>query len=165
MGQLQHRARIVWRPATFTAVALALALGCAVSRGQRGDAAGEPAVTVRNLATPGAFEVEASGAAAELRYEVLVQRELNGVWTDVTTDLTLSDACGEPPAGGCVRVEPGHTLRPKPWNGMSCSSQCPAGCRANVYLGPGKFRFEVETCSRSRKYFGNPFTLGPYGKR
>lgn len=150
-----------WRTALLAFAAMAMALCCASSQ----DSAAGERVKVRNLAQLGAFEVENIGPEIQLAYDVTVQREQGGAWIGVTTDLTLSEKCDGRPAGGCMRLERGGKLRPKLWNGLSCGSQCAAGCRANVYLGPGRFRIGVTSCNRSRTYFGAAFTLPAYTKK
>src|ERR1700722_11296986 len=101
----------------------------------------EASVVVRNLAVPGAFEIENLGPAIELAPAVTIQRDSKGEWKDEVTDLKLAEKCGERAPAGCVPLAHGAKLRPLRWNGLTCGSQCAATCRANVYLGPGRFRF------------------------
>lgn len=119
----------------------------------------EVSVVVRNLSLPGAFEVENPGPDIELAWAVAVQRHAKGEWSDEVTDLSLIEKCGDTPPGRCVRLAHGARLRPVRWNGLTCGSQCPAACRANVYLGPGRFRFVVSSCDGKRKFQGPEFEL------
>jgi hypothetical protein len=139
------------------------ALSCANSPGQRAPDPGS--VVIRNLSQPGAFEIENSGPDTELAWAATVQRQQNGAWTDEVTDITLVERCGQTPAGSCVRLPRGARLRPVPWNGLTCGSQCAASCRANVYLGPGRFRLVLSDCDAKRKFYGPAFDLPPYEKR
>ena len=117
------------------------------------------AVLVRNLATPGAFEVENSGADIELARKVSIQRYANGKWSDEVTDTALIERCGPPAPSECFHLAHGARFRPVMWNGLTCGSQCPATCRANIYLGPGRFRFVVSTCDGKRTFAGPAFQL------
>jgi len=127
-------------------------------------AADDASVVVRNLSLPGAFEVENRGPDIELAWAVTVQRqlkgrELNGQWSDEVTDLTLSEKCEASPRAGCVPLPRGAKRAPVRWNGLTCGSQCAATCRANIYLGPGRFRFVVSSCDGKRKFFGAAFEM------
>lgn len=118
-------------------------------------------IVVTNLPQPGAVEIANHGPDVELSTKLLVQREYKGEWRDETTDCRLIERCGDSP-GACRRVVHNGILRPVPWNGLICASQCSAGCRANLYLGPGKFRFVVESCDGKSRAFGPPFEMpGP----
>src|SRR5271166_2106705 len=114
----------------------------------------EASVAVRNLSPPGAFEVTNRGPETELAWAVTIQRDLKGEWNDEVTDLTLVEKCGQSPPDGCVALPQGAKLRPVSWNGLTCGSQCAATCRANLYLGPGRFRFVVSSCDGKRKFRG-----------
>src|ERR1700684_1768403 len=78
----------------------------------------EASVVVRNLSQPGSFEVENRGPDIELAWEVTIQRELKGEWSDHVTDLTLIEKCGISPPAGCVPLPHGAKLRPVRWNGL-----------------------------------------------
>ncbi len=118
-------------------------------------------VTVRNLAKPGAFELDNPGPGVDLASRLAVEREVNGRWTAEVTDLTLIEKCGQPPPAACLHLPHGATLHPVPWNGLTCGSQCPATCRANIYLGPGRFRFVVSSCGGTQKFPGPAFEMPP----
>jgi len=119
----------------------------------------EASVVVRNLSLPGAFEVENRGPDIELASAVTIQRNLKGEWIDQVTDLTLVEKCGQTASGGCSPLSQGAKIRPVRWNGLTCGSQCAATCRANLYLGPGRFRFVLSSCDRKRKFPGAAFEM------
>ena len=159
---------VPWMSLAWCVSALLIAASCGNSTGQRvADPAAESrdGIVVRNLDRAGAFEVRNSGPDTELALEVTVQQQQNAEWSDAVTDLTLIEKCGETPAGNHVLLRHGATLRPAPWNGLSCGSQCPASCRANVYLGPGRFRFVVSTSGGRRRFYGPSFDLPAYEQR
>lgn len=149
-----------FRRTTTLRVRSAIAWGFPLALGAMLLAAADDApVVVRNLSLPGAFEVENRGPDIELAWAVTVQRELNGQWSDEVTDLTLSQKCEASPRAGCVPLPHGAKLAPVRWNGLTCGSQCAATCRANIYLGPGRFRFVVSSCDGKRKFFGAAFEM------
>jgi hypothetical protein len=116
-------------------------------------------VSVRNLTPLGAFEVvnESDGEVSLSPY-VQVQRLFNGTWQDAFTDMKLQiTGTYETPA--CVTLHSGERLRPPPWNGFSCASQGVGGCRANVMLPPGVFRFLIASCSGDWRIVGPAFTM------
>ena len=145
------------RSALFWALPMMALLSCAGS-------AEQATVVVRNLSPAGAFEVENQGLDIELAWTVTVQRYADGHWTDEVTDLALAEECGQAPESGCVRLTHSAKIRPKRWNGLTCGSQCPAPCRANVYLGPGRFRFVVSSCDRRQRFVGPPFAMPAQGE-
>jgi hypothetical protein len=49
-------------------------------------------------------------------------------------------------------------LRPVPWSGMSCSSQCNGNCDRNYPLF-GRFRFVVVSCDGATRFEGPVFEL------
>jgi hypothetical protein len=124
----------------------------------------EVTVLVRNLSRPGSFEVENLGPDIELAWAVAVHRHLQGEWSDEVTDLTLIQKCGQTPPAGCVPLAHGAKLRPVRWNGLTCGSQCAATCRANLYLGPGQFRFVVSSCDGKHKFPGPAFEMPAHDK-
>ncbi len=115
---------------------------------------------VRNLESPGAFEVVNRGGAMDLAWEVEVEKAVDGEWRPIVVEqLELVERCGESKNSPCRTLEKGAVLRPVPWTGYSCSSQCNEACRANVYYGPGRFRFVVWDCPKRQRFEGPPFEL------
>jgi hypothetical protein len=124
----------------------------------------QASVVVRNLSLPGEFEVENRGPDIELAWAVTIQRDLKGEWSNEVTDLTLIGKCGQSLPAGCAPLLQGAKIRPVRWNGLTCGSQCAATCRANVYLGPGRFRFVVSSCDGKHKFPGPAFEMHSHGK-
>ncbi len=119
-----------------------------------------PSVQVLNGARPGSLEIRGTGAV-DLAPELRVERQRSDGVFEPVRNLDLSSmrvvaACGQP-AGTCVRVD-GRGLRPPPWSGMSCASQCNRTCDKNVRL-QGRFRFVVTSCDGRARYEGPVFRL------
>lgn len=130
------------------------------SGGQERSETMSPSIEVRNLGSPGAFEVVNSGEAIDLAWEVGVEKSLDAEWRPVEVEqFELVEKCGEPKDSPCRTLEEGAAIRPVPWTGYSCTSQCNEACRANVYYGPGRFRFVVWNCSKRLRFEGPPFEL------
>ena len=126
----------------------------------------ESRVVVRNLETPGAFSVTNEGPDVDLLRRVLVETlgkaegTEKAAWIATDADVRLIATCEEKETGETRRLARGETLVVKPWNGWSCDGQCPRPCRANIYLGPGEFRFVVLSGDRKQRFEGAPFSLG-----
>ena len=134
-------------------LALTAALGCVAWAGS------ERSVPLQNLPKAGAFLVRNDGAAAvRLDPEVLLERRADGGWIAQPIGLRL-DPGAVAAAGKCVALAAGAELRPPAWNGFSCAPQVPGPCRANIYMGPGTFRFVARDCGRKRRFTGEPFVL------
>jgi hypothetical protein len=115
---------------------------------------------IRNLNPPGAFEVENTGDAIELSWTVGVEQKVGEAWESrVVEELRLVEQCDPPPTTRCRNLDKGVKIRPIPWTGFSHTAQCQTSARANIYLGPGTFRFVVTSCDGSRKYYSEGFTL------
>ncbi|WP_437674853.1 hypothetical protein [Sorangium sp. So ce131] len=118
------------------------------------------AVTVTNLAQPGAFEVANAGSTSvELASTVTIESQASGAWgPGPASRVALIEACGRP-APKCVRLEPGARLRPPAWSGWLCSAQCPetTNCKKNPYAS-GTHRFVVTTCDGTQRFAGAAFT-------
>jgi hypothetical protein len=118
-------------------------------------------VIIRNLQPPGAFEIENTGEEIDLAWPVGVQQQTAAGWEDrVVQDLRLIESCEPPPGTPCRRLSKGGKIRPIPWPGFSHTGQCEKSARANLYLGPGTFRFVVASCDGAHKFYGEPFVLG-----
>lgn len=126
----------------------------------------DPHVVVRNLETPGAFSVSNVGPDLDLRRRVLVEkreREEGAAkvgWKATDADVRLIASCEEKESGETRLLERGETLVVQRWNGWSCDGQCPRPCRANIYLGPGEFRYVVLSGDGRQRFEGAPFALG-----
>jgi len=139
----------------FAAAAAAFLLVAGSSHAQ------SQSVSVRNLAPPGAFEVVSEGGEASLLPHVQVQHLVNGVWHNDPTDVQLMCSYIPSELPDCITLHDGEHLRPPPWNGYSCGSQseCGAGCRGNIFLPPGTFRFAVTLCSGGKSFAGPAFYM------
>jgi len=115
-------------------------------------------VSVRNLPPPGAFEVVSEGGEVSLSSRVEVQLFSNGTWGKVAHVQLMRD-CNSPPIPACVTLHDGEHLQPPPWSGYTCGSQCSEGCRANIVLPPGMFRFVVALCSSGESIAGPAFDM------
>lgn len=148
----------------FPVVLVALSLASSHRQHASESPPDEASVVVRNLSLPGAFEVENRGPDTELAVSVTIQRDLKGEWSNEVTDLTLVQRCGQSPPAGRVILPHDAKLRPVRWNGLTCGSQCSATCRANLYLGPGRFRFVVSSYDGKHKFPGPAFEMPSHGK-
>jgi hypothetical protein len=115
-------------------------------------------VSVNNRTPPGAFEVVSKGGEVSLSSHVQVQRLFDGTWQNVA-DVQLMRSCNQSQIPACVTLGNGEHLQPPPWNGYTCASQCPSGCRANILLPPGTFRFVVTLCSGGENIAGPAFNM------
>jgi hypothetical protein len=142
----------------FLLVSVFVVIGCAAQSAEAG-------VRVSNLAASGAFEVRNDGSSeVSLAREVTVEQLSEGRWERADVAIELLEKCGVASVGKCVKLAAGAVLRPVPWNGFSCAPQCPGPCRANVYMGPGTFRFVVSTCDRKHRLPGPAFTIPAQAK-
>jgi hypothetical protein len=161
MGKLRCDCSVKW--ASLAALAI-LVTSCALPpSGNAVAKAAEETVVLRNLESPGAVEIENKGSAISLWSQMRLQRFENGEWHEEKgLDLVIFATCewNRPP--GCQPVEHGAKVRPVPWNGLSCGGQCGASCRANVFLGPGKFRFVASSCDQKHRFYGPAFTMPDY---
>jgi hypothetical protein len=117
-------------------------------------------VVVHNLNPPGTFSVTNNGNDIRLLRMVLVEKQEGGAWTATDADVRLIATCEETETGPTRLLKRGETLVVKSWNGWSCDGQCPRPCRANIYLGPGTFRFVVRSENGTKRFEGPPFELG-----
>lgn len=143
-----------------------------------GDGSDEPAgsalarsIEIRNRISPGAFEViNTSAVPVELAWQVQVEWQVDGRWTSRgVRDLHLIDRCGALQQEPCAVLAAGQVLRPVPWTGFDCASQCgpavrregtaPAmSCVRNATL-PGTYRFVLSTCDQTTRFEGPAFEL------
>lgn len=117
---------------------------------------------VTTIIGPGQLEVEANGVS--LASDVVIDGKGRGETSAFKPVITnepylLAESCGARPAPGACST-PDHPIHPVAWTGMTCGSQCPTGCRANVPVGPGTFRFVVSSCDRKTTYPSPEFEFG-----
>ncbi|MGZ3451814.1 MAG: hypothetical protein ACXWUG_20680 [Polyangiales bacterium] len=121
-----------------------------------------PRVLVRNGAKPGEVEIVAQ-SAVELDARLFVEHQLkDGHWEPLVgldlDSMKLVESCAQK-VGACVSLEAKRVLRPVPWSGMSCSSQCNGSCDKNVYRAGMPHRFVVTTCDGKERFEGPAFDL------
>jgi hypothetical protein len=116
-------------------------------------------IVLRNLDTPGAFELANRWTAIALYSEGIVRRLESGTRQDEVANPSL---LRPGPQARLPTLEYGTKFRPIPWTGLVCGGQCGMTCRANAYLRPGECRFVVITCDRKRHFYGPAFTLPDY---
>jgi hypothetical protein len=117
---------------------------------------------VENGGRPGQFAVANHGSGpVELLRRVTVEHLETGTWVSTEADVSLIASCGEKAETPNVQLMNGQTLKVAPWNGKTCDGQCSRSCRANIYLGPGEFRFVVWTADRKSRFAGPSFHLPP----
>ncbi|WP_315826630.1 MULTISPECIES: hypothetical protein [unclassified Bradyrhizobium] len=145
--------------------ALTCLLTCAMvlawpARAPAADAPASAAVEIRNGPTPGALELRVHGTV-ELSPELIVEQQRDdGSFKRVTyldrDTIRLVASCDQRP-GTCVTIDE-RGLRPAPWSGMSCSSQCNRRCDRNFPMH-GRFRFVVMSCDGATRFEGPVFEL------
>jgi len=122
-----------------------------------------PAVEVRMLGgKPAAFQVASLGDAVDLSRDVRVEQDPDSGRYPLGPLIQLTDKCDHVDAGKCVTLPAKGAITPVPWTGFDCDSQCPRACRANAYLGPGRFRYVVKSCDGTRQWESVWFDLPPY---
>lgn len=120
----------------------------------------DPAVEIRNGANPGSLELAVHGTV-DLDPELIVEQQLSDGSFQPLQNLDLGSmklvtSCDQQ-IKACVRVDE-QGLRPVPWSGMSCSSQCNHSCDKNVRLY-GRYRFVVRSCDGKTRFEGPVFEL------
>ncbi|WP_316202574.1 MULTISPECIES: hypothetical protein [unclassified Bradyrhizobium] len=154
-------ARGPWRKTIATTCLLTCVVMLAwPARAPAADATVSDAVEIRNGPTPGALELRAHGTV-ELAPELIVEQQRDdGSFKRVSyldhDGIKLVASCDQRPST-CVKVDE-RGLRPEPWSGMSCSSQCNRKCDRNVPLH-GRFRFVVMSCDGATRFEGPVFEL------
>lgn len=119
-----------------------------------------PRVEVRNGATPGSVEIVAHEAVS-LDAKLLVERATDTGTFELTPldldSMKLVESCSDK-IGPCVSLDAGRILKPVPWSGMSCSSQCNGNCDKNIPR-EGRHRFVVVTCDGKQRFEGPVFEM------
>jgi hypothetical protein len=122
--------------------------------------AAEGQVSVENGARPGQFGVVNHGPGpVDLLRKVTVEQLETGKWVVTEAEVFLIGNCREKAEVSSVRLTSGQKLTVAPWNGKTCDGQCARSCRANIYLGPGEFRFVLWTADHQTRFEGPSFRL------
>ncbi len=98
-------------------------------------------------------------APVEIQAKIAVEAREGGGWTAVLTEFNAVARCERTTPDGPVRIAPAAALTVVPWRGFSCSGQCVAACRANLYYGAGPFRFVVTTAPGGERFVSPVFTM------
>ena len=113
-----------------------------------------------NGGRPGQFSVTNHGpGSVDLLRKVTVEKLETGKWLVTEAEVYLVASCSEKAATPGVRLTSGQTFAAAPWDGKTCDGQCPRSCRANIYLGPGEFRFVVWTADHKTRFEAPSFHL------
>lgn len=72
--------------------------------------------------------------------------------------MRLVESCAAK-TGSCLTLRAGDLLRPVPWSGFSCSSQCNLNCDKNFHYSKARFRFVVKSCDGAQRFEGAVFEL------
>lgn len=118
---------------------------------------------------PGLFAIQNVGttAVAAAAVAVLERKAPDGTFVpldglDLGAGYRLVESCssrvGEAPPS-CTEIPAGTILKPVPFRGFSCSSQCNGSCRANGWEGPGTVRLRIQDCHGATLAAGPTFDL------
>ena len=122
--------------------------------------ASPPSVRVMNGMNPGSFRIVNEGiATVSLNRDVIIETRTHELWQAVAADLKLTASCTAAMPHDCLRLEPGQTFEPVAWSGLGCGAQCAPACRADIYYGPGEFRFVISDCAKKQRWYGPVFKL------
>jgi hypothetical protein len=113
--------------------------------------------------TGGLRIINRGAASVGLLRAITVQKKERTTWVPITTEFNAVSACAATSTPDKVTIAGGATLTVVPWKGYSCSGQCVAACRANIYYGPGTFRYVVTRSPGMQTDTGPEFTL-PEGR-
>ena len=161
MGKLRCNGSVKW--ASLAGLAILIASCALPPPGDAVTKAADETVVLRNLESSGAVEIENRGPTISLWWQMRLQRFEGGEWREEKgLNLVILATCEWNRRLGCQPFEHGAKLRPVPWNGLSCGGQCWASCRANVFLGPGQFRFVANSCDQKRSFYGPAFMMPDY---
>lgn len=146
MGFLRRYQVIAFLPS------LLLLAGCAAAQPSGAN------VEVRLLDAFGAFEVVNRGPAVSLASEIGIEQKADSGWIAIpVTNFYLVAACDSPAKGKCSELAVGANLKPMPWRGWHCYSQCPSSCRLDSAVPAGTYRFVVMSCDRKQRFESKPF--------
>lgn len=125
-------------------------------------AVGAPRVTVTSRDGGGLVVENGAGAPVRLNGAVAVDGFDGKTWKPLITEMSLVAACdpdGVVRPSGVVVLGARQVLRPPPWRGWSCSGQCEAHCRSNIYWGSGPFRFRLTEATTGAEIASGRFSM------
>jgi len=121
-------------------------------------AASGPEMQIELTGKFGEFRLVNRGAALQLSSAVTVEQKVNGEWKDApVTNFYLIPSCTQGPVPDCVSLAAKASLRPVPWRGNYCSSQCPANCNLDGPVPPGTYRYVVTSCDHKQRFVSAAF--------
>lgn len=115
-----------------------------------------PPIVVTTGATFGELIVHAN-AATSLTMRVEIEALVGGAFEPRSYEMLLLDACDAKtgtPAGlpACRTLSAGQTLKPVPFTGYTCSSQCNLMCDKNVQITGATIRYVVKSCDGKARW-------------
>ncbi|MBL8715233.1 MAG: hypothetical protein JNL79_04525 [Myxococcales bacterium] len=119
-----------------------------------------PPIVVTTGATFGELIVKAN-ATTSLAMRVEIEARVDGAFEPRAYEMFLLDACDTKlgtPAGlpPCRTVSAGQTLRPVPFTGYTCSSQCNLMCDKNAQISGTTIRYVVKSCDGKLRWESAP---------
>ena len=119
-----------------------------------------PPIVVTTGATFGELIVQAN-ATTSLAMRVEIEARVDGAFEPRAYEMFLLDACDTKlgtPAGlpPCRTVSAGQTLRPVPFTGYTCSSQCNLMCDKNAQISGTTIRYVVKSCDGKLRWESAP---------
>ncbi len=130
-------------------------------------AAPPTSLTLAGGARPGSLTIANRGTApVTIARAIGVERRDRDGWTAVHTEFNAVSSCpipGRPVLApkAVVSIPAGGSLKVVPWQGYTCSGQCENACMADVYLGPGTFRFVATALPMRERVPGSNFAMPP----
>ncbi|QYE33266.1 hypothetical protein KZX46_00140 (plasmid) [Polymorphobacter sp. PAMC 29334] len=130
-------------------------------------AAQPPGLTLAGGARPGSLNIaNRGGGPVTIARAIGVERRDRDGWTAVHTEFNAVSSCpipGRPvlAAKAAVSIPAGGNLKVVPWQGYTCSGQCENACMADIYLGPGTFRFVATVLPMGDRVTGLNFAMPP----
>ena len=142
------------------ALAIVIAASALLAFGRPNHAQPPGALRLALTDPPGGLLIVNDGTTAvAIQMAIAVQKQEIAGWVPIATEFKAVARCDPPGSATTVEVAPATTLTVRPWRGFSCSGQCNFICRANVYYGPGMFRFVVTVVPGSSQIISTAFAL------
>lgn len=115
-----------------------------------------PPIVVTTGAAFGELIVQAN-ATTSLAMRVEIEVLVNGAFEPRGYEMFLLDACDAKtgtPMGlpACRTLSAGQTLKPVPFTGYTCSSQCNLACDKNVQISGTTIRYVVKSCDGKTRW-------------
>lgn len=109
---------------------------------------------------PGSLRISNVGPdAVTVERSIIVEYSSGGGWRPLRTEFNVVSTCSRRAPDAAVVISRAVSLNLVPWRGYSCSGQCQGACRANIYFGPGPFRFVLTVLPDRHRVAGPPFTM------